>query len=144
MTITVDADTFDATRAFADLEATSRRFGKSLGTAFEGLTLKGRGFGDVLRSLALDLSRVALQSAMNPLQQGFGSLLTQLVSGSTTAFAKGGVIRAGTPVPFAAGGVVASPVTFPLAGGRTGLAGERGAEAILPLARVVARGGRGL
>jgi phage-related minor tail protein len=39
------------------------------------------------------------------------------------------------PVPFAQGGVIASPISFPLAGNRIGIAGERGAEAILPLAR---------
>ena len=39
------------------------------------------------------------------------------------------------PVPFADGGIIASPITFPLAGNRVGIAGERGAEAILPLAR---------
>jgi phage-related minor tail protein len=38
-------------------------------------------------------------------------------------------------VPFAGGGVIASPIAFPLAGGRIGIAGERGAEAILPLSR---------
>jgi phage-related minor tail protein len=31
--------------------------------------------------------------------------------------------------------VIASPIAFPLGGGRVGIAGERGAEAILPLAR---------
>lgn len=36
--------------------------------------------------------------------------------------------------PFAQGGVVAAPTYFPMAGG-LGLMGERGAEAILPLAR---------
>ena len=51
------------------------------------------------------------------------------------AFAKGGVIQRGMPVPFADGGIISSPITFPLAGNRVGLAGERGAEAILPLAR---------
>jgi len=50
-------------------------------------------------------------------------------------FANGGVIQNGLPVPFASGGVIASPVTFPLANGRMGLAGERGPEAIMPLAR---------
>ena len=44
-------------------------------------------------------------------------------------------MRAAMPVPFAQGGVIASPITFPLGGNRLGLAGERGAEAILPLAR---------
>jgi phage-related minor tail protein len=37
-------------------------------------------------------------------------------------------------MPFARGGVVAGPVTFPMRGG-TGLMGEAGPEAILPLSR---------
>ena len=55
--------------------------------------------------------------------------------GGVAGFAKGGVLRQSMPVPFAGGGVIQSPVSFPLAGGRFGLAGERGPEAILPLAR---------
>jgi phage-related minor tail protein len=31
--------------------------------------------------------------------------------------------------------VIASPISFPLGGGRTGIAGEAGPEAIMPLAR---------
>lgn len=65
-------------------------------------------------------------------------------------YAKGGVLQGGTPVPFANGGVISSPIAFPLAGGRTGIAGEAGSEAIMPLARgpdgrlgVVARGSGG-
>jgi len=72
-----------------------------------------------------------------------------LISGAMP-FAKGGVIQQGTPVPFASGGVIASPISFPLAGGATGLAGERGPEAIMPLTRgpdgrlgVAAAGGGG-
>jgi phage-related minor tail protein len=48
--------------------------------------------------------------------------------------ALGGVIAGGQVVPFAQGGVVASPAYFPLGRG-LGLMGERGAEAIMPLAR---------
>ena len=59
-----------------------------------------------------------------------------------------GQLQQGMPVPFAKGGVIASPMTFPLGNGGTGLAGEAGSEAIMPLARgsdgrlgVSARGG---
>jgi phage-related minor tail protein len=38
-------------------------------------------------------------------------------------------------VPFANGGIVGSPTLFPLSGGRTGLMGEAGPEAIMPLKR---------
>jgi phage-related minor tail protein len=48
--------------------------------------------------------------------------------------ALGGVVSRGQVVPFADGGVVAAPAYFPLGRG-LGLMGERGAEAIMPLAR---------
>jgi phage-related minor tail protein len=57
------------------------------------------------------------------------------LAGSALPFAKGGVLQQAMPVPFADGGVVSAPVAFPLRGGRMGLAGEAGPEAILPLAR---------
>ena len=50
--------------------------------------------------------------------------------------ARGNVFSAGNLVPFAKGGViVAGPRTFPLAGGKTGLMGEAGPEAIMPVGR---------
>jgi phage-related minor tail protein len=114
------------------------------------LALKGKSFGDVLRSLALKLSEIALKAAFKPLTDALGHGLAGLFSGGF-AFAHGGVIRQGLPVPFAQGGIIASPVAFPLAGNRLGLAGERGPEAILPLARgpdgrlgVRAEGGGGI
>ena len=49
-------------------------------------------------------------------------------------FADGGTFSQGRVMPFARGGVVSGPTTFPMRGG-TGLMGEAGAEAIMPLAR---------
>ncbi len=55
--------------------------------------------------------------------------------------AKGAVFNQGREiVPFARGGVVGGPTTFPIRGGRTGLMGEAGPEAIVPLHQ----GSRGL
>jgi hypothetical protein len=50
-------------------------------------------------------------------------------------FANGAAFNNGNVVPFANGGVVGSPTTFPMAGGKTGLMGEAGPEAIMPLKR---------
>ena len=50
-------------------------------------------------------------------------------------FADGGVFSKGNVVPYAKGGVVGSPTYFPMSGGRTGLMGEAGPEAIMPLKR---------
>lgn len=50
-------------------------------------------------------------------------------------WAKGGAFRHGNVIPFASGGVVSSPTFFPMSRGRTGLMGEAGPEAIMPLRR---------
>ncbi|MCH7908918.1 MAG: phage tail tape measure protein [Candidatus Hydrogenedentes bacterium] len=49
--------------------------------------------------------------------------------------AKGNVFSAGSLSMFASGGVINSPIAFPMFGGRAGIAGESGPEAILPLMR---------
>ncbi|MCB1504691.1 MAG: phage tail tape measure protein [Hyphomicrobiaceae bacterium] len=147
--VTVSADTTPLRRSLADAEYLGRRFGSALTNAFEGIAIKGKSLGDVLKSLALNLSSIVLKAALRPLESGIGNFVTGLLGGGFK-FASGGVINQGMPVPFAAGGVIRSPIAFPLQGGRTGIAGERGAEAIMPLARgpdgrlgVVAQGSGG-
>lgn len=134
MTVAVQADTTQFQQQIADATRLGRQFGSSLTTAFDGIVIRGKGVGDVLRSLALSLSKLVLNAALRPLTNSIGSGLAGMLNGGL-AFAKGGVIQQRLPVPFASGGVIASPVTFPLAGGRVGLAGESGAEAIMPLTR---------
>lgn len=128
----------DQTRALRlEIDAADRagrRFSSSLLGAFEGLAFKGKSLGDTFKSLALNLSQAVLKAAFAPLQAGIGSLVSGALKGGL-GFAKGGAFQRGNVVPFASGGVISSPITFPLAGGLTGLAGERGAEAILPLTR---------
>jgi phage-related minor tail protein len=112
------------------LDLSTGKIAARMSSAFSDLVLRGRGLSDVLSTVALRLSDIALKAAFKPLTDALGGALTGGV-----AFAKGGVIARGMPVPFAQGGVIASPIAFPLDGNRTGIAGERGAEAILPLAR---------
>jgi phage-related minor tail protein len=123
-----------AKRALNDLDRLGSRFASRMSRAFADIAVKGKGLNDVLRSLALSLSQLVLKAALQPLTSGLGNALAAAFSGGT-GFAKGGVLHQGMTVPFAAGGVIGAPVAFPLAGGRMGVAGERGAEAILPLAR---------
>jgi phage-related minor tail protein len=148
--VAVTADTSELEQQLANAARSGRQFGAALTGAFEAVALRGRNLGDVLRSLALSLSRMALQAAFRPLEQGIAGMVGNLLSGGV-GFAKGAVVQNALPVPFAAGGVIASPVGFPLANGRMGLAGERGPEAIMPLARgpdgklgVRAEGGGGI
>jgi phage-related minor tail protein len=149
-TVAINADTTELQQELAKASGYGRQFGRALTSAFEGIALRGKSLGEVLRSLALSLSRMALQAAFKPLERGIGNLFSGLFGGAF-GFAKGGVLARGAPVPFASGGVIASPIAFPLTGGRVGIAGERGAEAILPLARgadgrlgVRAEGGAGI
>lgn len=149
-TVAIDADTSALANELRQAASLGRQFSNALVGAFDSIAIKGKNVGDVLRNLALRLSEIVLKAAMKPLEQGFGNLLGGLLSGGM-AFAKGGVLQQGLPVPFASGGVIQSPIAFPLVGGRFGIAGERGAEAIMPLSRgpdgrlgVAARGGAGV
>ncbi len=75
-------------------------------------------------------------SAIGSIWGGGGSAAGGFLGGALDKlFADGASFRHGRVVPFATGGVVGSPTTFPMAGNRTGLMGERGAEAIMPLKR---------
>ena len=50
--------------------AIGRQFGSAIGTAFEGLALKGKSLGDTVRTLAQTLSQVAFKAAFKPLARG--------------------------------------------------------------------------
>src|SRR3954468_8185044 len=103
----------------ADLEARSQRFGSALGGALRSATTGGKGLEDVLKGLGNRLTDIALSAGLKPLENALGNAVGSAL-GSVTAFADGGVVR--------------SPSYFSMAGG-TGLMGEAGAEAILPLQR---------
>lgn len=120
--------TREMTRDLEQMSRLSEKFARTMGRAFQDVAVRGKSFGDVLRGLGQQLAKLALQAAIKPLT----SALTSALGG---AFAKGGAFQQGATVPFAQGGVIAQPTYFPMAGGRTGLMGERGAEAIMPLAR---------
>ena len=134
ITVVFDADIAPLEQQLTEAAKLGTRFGNTLSTALVDVSLRGKGLSDTLRSLTLRLSEIALKAAFKPLTDSIGGGLASLFSGGI-AFAKGGVVPRAMPVPFASGGIISSPITFPLAGNRLGLAGERGAEAIMPLAR---------
>lgn len=69
----------------------------------------------------------------NSAAKGGGGLFGWI--GSLFGQRMGGVWEHGRVRPFALGAVVSRPTLFPMAGGDTGLMGEAGAEAIMPLIR---------
>jgi hypothetical protein len=81
---------------------------------------------------------IAQQAFLNALQNTSGGAGVTGVLGSISkilGFADGGVFNRGNVMAFAGGGVVSQPNFFPMAGGKTGLMGEAGPEAIMPLKR---------
>lgn len=104
-------------------------FGVKLVNAFAGAVIHGRKLSDVLKGLALSLAQTALTQGLKPLGNLIGGLL-----GNVLGSARGNVFAKGALMPFADGGIVNSPTLFPMRGG-TGLMGEAGPEAIMPLAR---------
>ena len=80
--------------------------------------------------LRLAVIRPLLSSLLGPLGSSVGGMF------GLTKNADGNVFRNGDVVPFAQGGVVSRPTLFPMAGGKTGLMGERGDEAVMPLTRL--------
>ncbi|GJE11527.1 MULTISPECIES: phage tail tape measure protein [Methylobacterium] len=121
------------------LDRLAQSFGRSLDAALTRGAASGRSLDGVLGTIGARLAGTASRAAAGPIRSGITGLIdAALGAGSEAAagFARGGVFRGGRVQPFAAGGVVAAPTYFPMTGG-TGLMGEAGPEAILPLARGV-------
>ncbi len=120
-----------------DLGQLEQGFSGGLRRAFDGLILDGKSLSDALAMVGQAMSRTVYNNAMRPVADHFGGLLAggvnALVS-SMMPFADGASFSQGRVMPFAKGGVVSTPVSFPMRGG-TGLMGEAGPEAIMPLAR---------
>ena len=101
--------------ASREVSGLSRRLGSSLRRAFDGVAFDGRSPSEALGGLARSVLDQAYGRAVAPVQGALGGALGRLM-------------------PFAQGGVVSQPTAFPMRGG-TGLMGEAGPEAILPLRR---------
>lgn len=128
ITIPVEADVSKFEDALKDIEKQSKQFGKTFVDAVKSVVVEGKTLESALDTIALKLSDMALSAALKPLEQGAADVFSNLMSSLVGAGQPGAI------TPFAQGGIVSSPTLFS-AGGGTGLMGEAGAEAILPLAR---------
>lgn len=128
ISVRVDADTSSFDQAIKDSERLARGLGVSLTRAFGDAVIRGKDFGEVMRSLGMRISSLAINAAFKPIEQGIAGMF----QGAFGAGAMGA--QPANTIPFAKGGVISTPSYFPL-GSSFGLAGESGAEAILPLAR---------
>lgn len=147
------------TAELAEAERLSRAFGASLGAALQSGVVGGNALGDVLRTLGLRLSAIALQAALKPVETAFGSIFSNLTRG-----ALGGIgsplSGAGLGTPSTLGGglmPIASaasadraaeakpaPVTVNISTPDADSFRRSEAQVTASLARAVARGRRGL
>lgn len=108
-------------------EDLANSIGSSFETALMSIVDGTKSVEDAFRTMAIEVIKelyrvLVVQKMVNAAKMAFG-------------FADGGVIHNGNVVPYASGGIVGGPTYFPMSGGRTGLMGEAGPEAIMPLKR---------
>ncbi|KIN60752.1 putative phage tail minor protein [Sulfitobacter noctilucae] len=120
-----------------DVQTLEKGLSRGLRKAFDGVVFDGMKMSDALKSVAQSLANTTYNAAMKPVTDHFGGLISQgfgsLMQG-ILPFADGAAFSQGKVMPFAQGGLVSGATTFPMRGG-TGLMGEAGPEAIMPLAR---------
>lgn len=112
-------------------------FGSGLRRAFDGVVFDGMRLQDALKGIARNMADAVFAVAMRPVQGAVAGAMAQAVGGaigSAQPFAQGGAFSQGRVTAFARGGVVTDPTYFPMRGA-TGLMGEAGPEAIMPLRR---------
>lgn len=137
--------------AMEQMEAIQQQVASSMSDLFMGIVTGSQSAQQAIGQLLQQLGRLlvnrafqSLAASLFPMPGGGGGFILP----PPRPFAMGGVFDAGRVIPFANGGVVSGATMFPMAGGRTGVMGEAGEEAIMPLARgpdgklgVRARGG---
>ncbi|HSG56055.1 MAG TPA: hypothetical protein VLA45_11410, partial [Paracoccaceae bacterium] len=139
---TADAITRAKQRSFDAAQEVAQSITGPIKDALKAGEISWRSFSDAVSSIAQNLATRLIDAAFRPIETALVSAFTGGGGGggggflaSLFGFARGGVFDGGGQVTaFARGGVVDRPTLFPFAKG-TGLMGEAGPEAILPLSR---------
>ncbi|WP_417667340.1 phage tail tape measure protein [Roseibium sp.] len=137
-----DLDAFSS--RMQEITRSAGQFSSVLTGGLKAALVDGKSLESVFRQIALSTSSRVLASALKPLDALASNAVGSLMGGLGSKLA-GSFGVAASVTPFAKGGVIASPTYFGLGangagaagglGGGVGLAGEAGAEAILPLVR---------
>lgn len=154
MTVSFQRELLGMQSSISLAEKEARGFSQSLSRglrgAFGDLVLEGAKLSDVLGNLAQQMIRNSFNQAISPVTNAISGAITGGLGnlfGGLFGSANGNAFVGGRQTAFATGGIVNGPTVFPMRGG-TGLMGEAGPEAIMPLSRGVdgklgVRGGGG-
>jgi len=121
------------------LQDISNTIQTNFGDALMGIVDDVDFLNDSFEDMAYKTENIFRQMAADIIKELYRILVVKQMVAAVTGFlgfANGGVIQDGKQVQaYANGGVVGGPTYFPMAGGKTGLMGEAGPEAIMPLKR---------
>ncbi|WP_299657479.1 phage tail tape measure protein [uncultured Tateyamaria sp.] len=120
-----------------DVATLEKGLSRGLRKAFDGLVFDGLSLSDALDTVANSMINATYNAAIKPVTDHVGGLLATGAGGlfeKILPFADGAPFSQGRVMPFASGGIVSSATPFGMRGG-TGVMGEAGPEAIMPLAR---------
>ena len=133
--------------AKAQQEALAQSIADSMGDAFMSIIDGTASVKDAFKSMAAAIIKELLQilvieSMVKSISGSIGSIFpsslapTSSIRPPSILQANGGAWQSGSQIKaYANGGVVGGPTYFPMSGGKTGLMGEAGPEAIMPLKR---------
>ena len=125
--LATEAATRRAIAAEEQRQATFDMVSGHIETAFMAMVDGSKSVEDAFKGMLRNiLIEVYKQAVAKPIVGGIMSFL---------GFKDGGAFSGGNVIPFANGGVVSSATMFPMAGNQTGVMGEAGPEAIMPLKR---------
>jgi hypothetical protein len=125
--VLTEAATRRAIAAEEQRQATFDMVSGHIETAFMAMVDGSKSVEDAFKGMLRNiLIEVYKQAVAKPIVGGIMSFL---------GFKDGGAFSGGNVIPFANGGVVSSATMFPMAGNQTGVMGEAGPEAIMPLKR---------
>lgn len=129
----------DWSKTMDDVGAKGKEVGEEIALVFSSAAgqaiTQWQGFGHLLEGIAADMAQLALREiAIKPLNSWLTDTLKGFSFASLFGSANGNAFDSRGVIPFAAGGIIDSPTLFRFASG-TGLMGEAGPEAIMPLRR---------
>lgn len=121
------------------IDDVSKRISSSLSSGLISALRGGGSAFEIFSNIAVNalqkvLDKMLEMAVIKPLLNSFGGGFGGLFS--LFGFKDGGVFKNGNVIPFAKGGLVNKPTLFPMANGGTGLMGEAGTEAVMPLKRM--------
>jgi len=131
----LSSDVASMTTTLSALDLSAQSVSTALNSAFSSASSSAKSFDQVLTSLVSKMAAVALKPVAKQAGNSLQSFFSQAFSGLSAPTSTQSADSSFSPFTlYADGGIVSSP-TFFGSGSGLGVMGERGAEAIMPLAR---------